>query len=51
MVKKLLLVLLLALGLTAGSAGIAQAAVPRAVPAVSVGGLDPNTGGSVDTWT
>ena len=41
MVKKILLVLLLSLGLTAGSAGIAQAAVPEAVPTVSVGGLDP----------
>ncbi|WP_285250235.1 hypothetical protein [Pseudarthrobacter sp. fls2-241-R2A-168] len=40
MVKKILLVLLLALGLTAGTAAVAQAAVPQAVPAVSVGGLD-----------
>ncbi|MET3349020.1 UNVERIFIED_ORG: hypothetical protein ABID57_000689 [Arthrobacter sp. UYEF1] len=39
MVKKTLLVLLLALGLTAVPAA-AQAYVPQIVPAVSVGGLD-----------
>ncbi|MDQ0923323.1 hypothetical protein QF038_001831 [Pseudarthrobacter sp. W1I19] len=51
MVKKILLVVLLALGLTAGSAAIAQAAVPQMVPTVSVGGLDPDywwLGGYVD---
>lgn len=50
MVKKILFVLLLALGLTAGSAGIAQAA-PQSVPTISVGGLDPDywwLGGYVD---
>lgn len=51
MVKKLLLVVLLALGLTAGSAAVAQASVPQAVAAVSVGGYDPAywwLGGFVD---
>ena len=51
MVKKLLLVVLLALGLTAGTAGIAQAVTPQAVPAISIGGLDPEywwLGGYVD---
>ena len=40
MVNKILLVVLLALCLTVGSAAVAQASAPQIVPAVSVGGLD-----------